>query len=406
MEKQKKVYYSREHTKEEKRKQNKAWKKRQRELKRAATDHEASLTGGNHVIVTKQDGFAEQTVTDVCQQESQIPQNGNQSKPANIIKVADNHTLAKPRGESRGALMLRLAHGEAQSCCTRQRPRLITPNDQTKFKGTKEKPVLKQQRKPELKELNPVNIEYLTHVPFASGSYGQCYRARYRDIDVVVKQMIMRHKDSEADKSKARRDLIHEAEILTALGDYESLPMIIGVVTVKEPLCLVTQLHSVNGICVTLHQAAHQGMITASECADIFVKISSALQYVHSRGILHNDIKANNVVLERRTGSLKYSPILIDFGKGRRVSAYLPLHASKKMRLAHSKSYLAPEVITEKKYSTASDIYSLGRMLKAVSKNLNFYHKVRDLVKLATKEEPTSRINLNQFSHEIGAIRF
>ena len=56
----------------------------------------------------------------------------------------------------------------------------------------------------------------------------------------------------------------------------------------------------------------------------IAVEICSALNHVHSRGFLHNDIKANNVVIERKPESDKYTPILIDFGKGTRASVNLP----------------------------------------------------------------------------------
>ncbi|CAH3044267.1 unnamed protein product [Pocillopora meandrina] len=43
--------------------------------------------------------------------------------------------------------------------------------------------------------------------------------------------------------------------------------------------------------------------------------IDSTLSYVHSKGYLHKDIKANTVVLERESNSAKYNPILIHFGK-------------------------------------------------------------------------------------------
>jgi len=88
--------------------------------------------------------------------------------------------------------------------------------------------------------------------------------------------------------------------VITALGDHERLPMIVGVVTTQEPLCLVTQFHGINGTSGTPHHAAISNIITSPECLDIFVEICYALKHVHSRGFLHNDIKVNNVVLERR----------------------------------------------------------------------------------------------------------
>ena len=103
--------------------------------------------------------------------------------------------------------------------------------------------------------------------------------------------------------------------------------MIVGVVTTQEPLCLVTQFHGINGTSSTLHHVTILNVITSPECLDIFVEIYSALKHVHSKGFLHNDIKANNVFLERRAESNRYTPILIDlrllFSKTRIIKVLL-----------------------------------------------------------------------------------
>ena len=208
------------------------------------------------------------------------------------------------------------------------------------------KQLVVKEKKLELKELNPEHIDYLNQENIGSGSYGQCYHARYRGIDVVVKKMI--NSDTAEDKLRAKRDLMHEAEVIAALGDHERLPMILGVVSTQEPLCLVTQFHGINGTSGTLHHAAISNIITSPECHDIFVDICSALKYVHSRGFLHNDIKANNVVLERRVDCDRCTPILIDFGKSRKASVNFPQDSANRKRFRaheHGKNYLAPEVL-------------------------------------------------------------
>ncbi|CAH3032936.1 unnamed protein product, partial [Pocillopora meandrina] len=129
--------------------------------------------------------------------------------------------------------------------------------------------------------------------------------------------------------------------------------------------------------------------------------IASTLSYVHSWGYLHNDIKANNVVLERKSDPAKYDPILIDFGK----STKLGLPSSKRSSSFSSrKIYLAPEVQKERRYSISSDIYSLGRMLKAVSCLIGFYEKVRVLVKKATDQNPGDRPTVEEFLQQISTI--
>ena len=235
------------------------------------------------------------------------------------------------------------------------------------------------------------------------GSFGQCFCTHYGGIDVVVKKMI--HNDSAEDKLRAKRNLIQEAEEITLLGDYEGLPLIFGVITAKEPLCLFTQFHRIHEQSVTLQRAPNTSMITASECLQAFAEICLALQHVHSSGFLHNDIKGNNVVLERRRDSDKYNAILIDFGQSTKASTILPSVSSRKRAHPLTKSYLAPEVLKLQQYSAASDIYSVGRMIKSVSKIMGFYERVCVLVKNGVTEEPSLRPHLDKLINEINAIQ-
>lgn len=76
----------------------------------------------------------------------------------------------------------------------------------------------------------------------------------------------MTHNETSEDKERARRDLLHEAKVASALGDHPNLPMIFGVVTKASPLCLVTQFHGVQQESVTLHQAADNNVVTKANC--------------------------------------------------------------------------------------------------------------------------------------------
>lgn len=214
----------------------------------------------------------------------------------------------------------------------------------------------------------------------------------------------MIHNETTKDEERARRDLRHEAIVISALGDHLSLPMIFGVVTKSLPLCLVTKFHGVKEESVTLHQAANDNILTPADCISVFRKICSALSHVHLKGYLHNDLKANNVVLERASASETFNPVVIDFGKSTKASL-LQFYRNLNALECRDKSYLAPEVLRERRYSVASDMYSLGRMLKAVSCLVGFYQRVRELVKETTKEKPSERPSLEVFTQKISEIK-
>lgn len=88
-----------------------------------------------------------------------------------------------------------------------------------------------------LKELELGYIDYLFLDVVGSGSYGFCYRVRYRGINVVVKKMIYR--DIERDKLRAKREVVYEVEVFIVFGDYEGLFMFIGIIIVNELFCFV-----------------------------------------------------------------------------------------------------------------------------------------------------------------------
>ena len=153
---------------------------------------------------------------------------------------------------------------------------------------------------------------------------------------------------------------------------------------------------------MTLHQAADNNAVTKANCISIFKKICSALDHLHSEGYLHNDIKGNNVVLERPSASVEFSPVLIDFGQSLAVSSVtLALYRRNgTVMKCKGKSYLSPKVVSERLYSVASDISSLGRMLRAISSLLGFMRRSENWLK-CQPERSRQRDSLDVFSRKI-----
>jgi len=94
-----------------------------------------------------------------------------------------------------------------------------------------------------------------------------------------------------------------------------------------------------------------EGAIDAAETAHIGIDLCSALSAVHGAGLLHRDVKAQNVIRED-SGRL----VLMDFGTGEEMTDRTP-------RLAGTPIYLAPEVLARRPASVQSDIYAIGVLL-------------------------------------------
>ena len=93
-----------------------------------------------------------------------------------------------------------------------------------------------------------------------------------------------------------------------------------------------------------------RGVFGAREAALIGLDLCSALAAVHGAGLLHRDVKAQNVMRESG-GRL----VLMDFGTGEELSGT--------NRLVGTPLYLAPEIFRGQRASVQSDVYSLGVLM-------------------------------------------
>lgn len=106
--------------------------------------------------------------------------------------------------------------------------------------------------------------------------------------------------------------------------------------------------------------------------ANLVIDIAKGLSYVHSKGIIHRDVKPENVMM-----SGAGVPKLVDFGLAHREG-----EDRSKLAAIGSEGYAAPEIWnTPERASVQSDIYAMGALLYTVlterlpdPHNVNFNH--------------------------------
>ena len=105
----------------------------------------------------------------------------------------------------------------------------------------------------------------------------------------------------------------------------------------------------------TLGERLENGPLDADFMARVLTHVSEALDYAHSKGVIHRDIKPNNIMLDE-TGDA----YLTDFGISRLVEGHADLTGS---GIVGTPAYLSPEQGLGQPVDHRTDIYSLGVVL-------------------------------------------
>jgi non-specific serine/threonine protein kinase len=145
----------------------------------------------------------------------------------------------------------------------------------------------------------------------------------------------------------------------------------------------------------TLDHCLSRSSLTIADALNIAVQVASGLAEAHRAGIVHRDIKPNNIIL-RPDGNVK----VIDFGIAKFVEqrASSGNHDAPRVTVLETKPgmvlgtphYMSPEQVRGSKLDERSDIFSFGVMLyEMISGALPFHGPtLGDVIAAILKEEP------------------
>jgi serine/threonine-protein kinase len=195
---------------------------------------------------------------------------------------------------------------------------------------------------------------YIIRAHLGAGGMGEVYRAedpKLRRV-VAIKRWVSR---GQADEAEASR-LLREGQRLSALN-HPNIASVYDVLEEQGEIFLV--MECVEG--QTLRQRLHSPL-SVEQFFEIGIQSADALTAAHERGILHGDVKPENIMLTT-SGHVK----LLDFGVARRLSApgnetltATTQGMSALAPVAGTTTYMAPEVLMGSMPDFRADIFSLG----------------------------------------------
>jgi serine/threonine protein kinase len=194
------------------------------------------------------------------------------------------------------------------------------------------------------------NYEILEQI--GCGGMGVIYRARQRHSRriVAVKRVLSYRADSHEALERFRR----EAQAVASLDHPNILP-IYEVSESEDGLPFFSMKFAENG---SLQENAPSLRNAPRTCVQLMAKVARAVEYAHSRGVLHRDIKPGNILLNDRS-----EPLVSDFGLAKLLDGNNDLTRS--LTTFGTAGFIAPEQAGHAAvdFTPVADVYSLGAVL-------------------------------------------
>lgn len=138
-------------------------------------------------------------------------------------------------------------------------------------------------------------------------------------------------------------------------------------------------------------RVGREGAIPEAEAARLLAGILMGLQAAHDAGVLHRDLKSDNVMLRHRPGA-EPMPVIMDFGLASALSPNSS-RVSSEQAMVGSLAYMAPEQVQGDALRVATDIYSVGVIFfEMLTGQLPFKASSPALAALKRLHEPAPRV--------------
>ncbi|KAH3765385.1 protein serine/threonine kinase [Pelomyxa schiedti] len=330
-------------------------------------------------------------------------------------------------GHLQPAASIQISAKLAVHCTTILRPALIVATSKATLGGKFGSRQLKHSELPIVvdsklsKKLDPDELN-LIPPPVGEGAFGTVYRGTWRGQDVAIKVL-------KTVSDQAYAEFCAEVQMMESLN-CPQIVTFIGAVHDRRKLIIVTEFMQHGSLGHVLKQ---KGSLTERQKVKILLDCARGMNFLHKSGVIHRDLKPDNLLLASLDASAPVCAKISDFGTTRDVTGTSTTMNPANMTAAvGTPTFMAPEALSGSEYGQMSDVYSFAILAYCVLTELEAYpiatfpntwkiiefvsagkrppfpddfpEKYQQLLAQCWAQEPSDRIGFDKIAEILGAM--
>jgi len=196
-------------------------------------------------------------------------------------------------------------------------------------------------------KLDFTEIKFLEQI--GTGTYGTVSRGVWRGQEVAIKMLKLERVDV--------KEFQNECNLLQELR-CPYVVNFVGYVLTSDKRCLLTEFVELGSLGKYIH-----GDLPVEYKIRVSLDCARGMSFLHNCGMMHRDLKPDNLLVVTMDPMSKVVVKLADFGTSREISSKEMSRAKKLTGGVGTPIYMAPEVLDGEPYSASADVYSFAMVM-------------------------------------------